>query len=137
MREPHTIGEVMTPAPFTVGAEETLRAARSTLLLERIHHLPVVERGHPVGLLTDRDLHLACYLCNDLVSDVEVTTGDICELDPYIVEPETPLAEVSETLARRGLGAAMVVEDGELVGIFTTHDACCLLAELSRIPLFA
>ena len=55
MREPYTIGEVMTPAPFAVAADAPLRSARKIMLRERIHHLPVVERGYPIGLLTDRD----------------------------------------------------------------------------------
>jgi CBS domain-containing protein len=119
MREPYTIGEAMTPAPFAVGADAPLRSARKIMLRERIHHLPVVHRGYPVGLLTDRDLHLVTYLSNDLVSDESLTAADICVPDPYIVGRDTECR----------LGAAMIIEEGKLVGIFTTHDACRILAE--------
>jgi len=136
MREFHTIGEAMTPAPFAVEADAPLSVARSILLRERIHHLPVVRRGFPVGLVTDRDLHLVSHLSNDLMPDDEFTTGDICLPDPYIVEPEMPLTEVSAVLARERIGAAMIVEDSRLIGIFTTHDACRLLALFSRAPVY-
>ncbi|MHC4960199.1 MAG: CBS domain-containing protein [Planctomycetota bacterium] len=129
MREPYTIGEAMTPAPFAVGADAPLRSARKIMLRERIHHLPVVHRGYPVGLLTDRDLHLVTYLSNDLVSDESLTAADICVPDPYIVGRDTEFSEVTQILARRRLGAAMIIEEGKLVGIFTTHDACRILAE--------
>ena len=69
MSEFCTIGDVMTPAPFAVELDASLHEARSILLRERIHHLPVVDRGFPVGLLTDRDLHLVSYLANDLVPE--------------------------------------------------------------------
>jgi len=137
MREPCTIGEVMTPAPFTIEADAPLRFARSILLRARIHHLPVLERGRPIGLLTDRDLHLVSYLSNDLMSEDSLTAGDICVPDPYVVGPEAPLAEVTGTLARDRLGAAMIVVHGGLAGIFTCHDACRLVAEFHRAPAFA
>ena len=129
----HRMGEVMTPAPFTVEADATVRSARSILLRERIHNLPVVERGRMIGILTDRDLHLVAYLCNDLLTEDDVTAGDICMLDPFVVKPEALVCDVAETMARKRIGAAMVVEDGELVGIFTSHDACRMLAVVEAL----
>jgi len=136
MREIHTIGEVMTEAPFAIAADAPLRTARAILLRERIHHLPVVRQEYPIGILTDRDLHIVSYLDNDLMSDNEFTAGDLCMPDPYIVGPEATLTEVAGLLARLRLGAAMVVEDGRLAGIFTAHDACRLVSELYRAPPF-
>jgi len=126
-----TVGDVMTDAPLFIEEQAPLLAARTLLLRERIHHLPVVRRHRrPVGLLTDRDLHLVTYLASDLVSDDEITAGDICVPDPYVVGVSTPLAEVLDIMAHRHLGAAMVVDNDELVGIFTSHDACRLLARM-------
>jgi len=136
MREFQTIGEVMTPAPFFVDVNAPLCVARSILLRERINHLPVVERGYPVGMVTDRDLHLVSHLSNDLMPDDEMTVGDICAPDPYVMGPDTLLMEVAGVLARDRLGAAMVTEDGKLIGIFTTHDACRLLAVARRDPAY-
>jgi len=136
MRESYTIGDVMTPAPFAVELDATLHQARSILLRERIHHLPVVDRGFPIGLLTDRDLHLVSYLANDLMPEEEFMAGDICLPDPYIVGADTPMATVAAVLARDRIGAAMITKNNKLFGIFTTHDACRLLAVQRREPTF-
>ena len=132
MRDSYTIGDVMTPAPFAVEVDASLNEARSILLRERIHHLPVVDRGLPVGLVTDRDLHLVSYLANDLVPEEEFMAGDICLPDPYIVGADTPVVTVAAVLARDRIGAAMITKKNKLIGIFTTHDACRLLAIMRR-----
>ncbi|MHC4953202.1 MAG: CBS domain-containing protein [Planctomycetota bacterium] len=136
MREFQTIGEVMTPSPFSVDADAPLCVARGILLRERINHLPVLEEGFPIGMVTDRDLHLVSHLSNGLIADDELTTGDVCVPDPYIVGPDTLLTEVTGILARDRLGAAMITENGKLTGIFTTHDACRLLATFRRTPVY-
>lgn len=37
--------------------------------------------------------------------------------------PETTVAEAAKLMAKRNVGAVMVVEDGRLIGIFTERDA--------------
>lgn len=132
MSEPRTIGEVMTAAPFTIDADAPLRLARKVLLREKIHNLPVVRRGRPIGVLTDRDMHLVAYLANDLMSDDDYTAGDLCVPNAYVVGPRASLDEVARNLAERRCGAVLIVEQGKLAGIFTTHDACRLLARPKR-----
>ena len=49
--------------------------------------------------------------------------------DPYEVTPEAPLAEVVATLLERRIGSAIVIDEGRVVGVFTTVDALRALAE--------
>jgi len=128
------IGAVMTPAPCTVPDDAPLDQARRILYRERIHHLPVTADGRLVGILTDRDLNLVAYLANDLLPESEILAGDACVRDPFTVPPGEPLVDVLEAMARRRIGSALVVERGRLVGIFTSHDACALLARRLRNP---
>jgi acetoin utilization protein AcuB len=48
----------------------------------------------------------------------------------YAVAPETLLAEVVATMSEKKYGSAVVMQNGKVVGIFTTVDACRALAEL-------
>ena len=41
---------------------------------------------------------------------------------PAFVGPDTPLAEALETMARKRIGAVLVVDQGKLVGIFAERD---------------
>ena len=50
--------------------------------------------------------------------------------DPYIVSPEAELDEVVSTMAAKKYGSAVVSDNGKVVGIFTTVDACSAFAEL-------
>ena len=49
------------------------------------------------------------------------TVGDVMS-DPLRVEPEDTLGEVAERMRERGLGSALVVEYGRLIGILTSRD---------------
>lgn len=48
----------------------------------------------------------------------------------YAVDPNTSLDVVAEALAEHKYGSAVVLQNGKVVGIFTTNDACRALAEL-------
>ena len=51
-----TVSELMTKRVRTLGVDAKLSEARRALSEERIHHLPVVEGGKLVGVLSSRDL---------------------------------------------------------------------------------
>jgi acetoin utilization protein AcuB len=97
-----------------------------------IRHLPVLENGKVIGMLSDRDVKLASGIADD-VDDLLVI--DVCHQHPYIVAPETPLSQVASTMADKHYGSAMVVSNGKLVGIFTATDACRVLADTLKHKL--
>ena len=58
--------EYMTRGPLTVGPEDLLGEASAQMSARRIRHLPVVEEGRVVGLLSARDVLRIQELSNDL-----------------------------------------------------------------------
>jgi CBS domain-containing protein len=50
-----TLAEVMTPSPKTVGPEKSFGYAMMVMHENGFRHLPVVENGKPVGLLSARN----------------------------------------------------------------------------------
>ncbi len=48
----------MTTTPLSIGADQTLARAHEVMSAAKIRHLPVLDGGKLVGMLTDRDLHL-------------------------------------------------------------------------------
>jgi acetoin utilization protein AcuB len=126
-----TVGRFMTPDPHTIGPDETLAAAHRVMRKLRVRHLPVVDRGKLVGLVSQRDPYLLETLAQadpNNISIVEAMTPE-----PYCVGPDTPVAEVARTLVARRHGSAVVVEDGRVIGIFTTSDALrALIAVLDQ-----
>jgi CBS domain-containing protein len=63
---PRTVGEVMTPYPETVTPRDTLAFTLGKMAGGNYRHVPVVENGVPVGLVSIRDVlkHIV-QLCRD------------------------------------------------------------------------
>ena len=53
------VKERMSPRFITIRPHASLAEARALLDQHRIRHLPVVEEGNPVGIITDRDIRSA------------------------------------------------------------------------------
>ena len=48
--------DVMTPSPLTIGADDSILAAAALMGERSIRHLPVVEGGNLVGIVSIRDV---------------------------------------------------------------------------------
>lgn len=123
-----TIESFMTPQPMTIGLEQSLDTAASKMRELKVRHLPVLHGGRIVGIVTERDVALIETLPD--VDPAKVRVEEAMTADPYLVEPQTALADVARTMAEHKYGAAVVAQGGKVVGVFTTVDACRALATL-------
>jgi acetoin utilization protein AcuB len=123
----------MTTSPHSIGKEQTLERAHEMMRTHRIRHLPVLDGGKLVGMVSERDLHLVETLRD--VDPSQVTVEDAMSTHVYSVQPDTTLDVVAEAMAEHKYGSAVVLDNGKVVGIFTTNDACRALAELLRSRL--
>jgi acetoin utilization protein AcuB len=122
-----TIAEVMTPAPHTIGRDQRLARAHDVMREYDLRHLPVLEGGKLVGVLSQRDLYFVEAIAGtdrEMDSVAEAMQGEL-----YVVAPGDLVADVAGTMAQHKYGCAVVVDRGHLVGIFTTTDALALLAK--------
>ena len=123
--------KVMTPFPYAIEIEDPVAKAEEMMSSHRIRHLPVMDQGVPQGVISHRDLLRTL----DLVSDDDDTTlrvADVPREAAYVVDLSAPLDRVLREMAKQRLGAALVVKDGRLAGIFTLTDACSCFAESLR-----
>ena len=51
-----TVGEVMTKELITVGVDKRLREVYHVFVINHIRHLPVVEKGYLVGIISLKDI---------------------------------------------------------------------------------
>ena len=138
MTAPLTVGDVMTRGPWVVDDDAPLRQARHLMVDREIHHLPVVQRGRLVGVLSDRDLKRALDPDLGLPPEDELFVRDVCVFDAYTVPPEEPLERVLREMAARHIGSVLVTDGAGLVGILTASDACRLFADFlgaARTPM--
>mgnify|MGYP001825440702 FL=1 len=110
------INSVMTPFPYSVEADARLAEAARMMARHKIRHLPVIDDGQLIGVVSQRRLEAG-------ESDEGTSVRDVMFAEPYIVEIGEPLEKVLAQLADRHLECALVVKDDRLAGIFTMIDA--------------
>ena len=123
---------VMTPFPWWVEIDDPLLTAREMMRQHKVRHLPVKEGGKLVSVVTDRDLKFALDPELGLPPRESLRVRDVCVFTTYIVDIETRLEVVLDTMAERRIGSALVTKEDKLVGIVTSPDICRALATLIR-----
>ena len=125
MRPNDQVYRWMTPCPQTIDRDATIADARACMRRLHVRHLPVVDAGELVGIVSERDLSFA-----ERFADArQAAVGDVMTKDPYVTVPYTPLADVAHTMASQRYGATVVIDRGSVVGVFTATDALRALAE--------
>lgn len=113
--------DVMTSKLQLVNCRATLVAAAGRMRDEKIGVLPVVDRGHLVGMLTDRDLAVRA-MAEGL--DPKLTLVEAV-MTPKVVScsEEEPASELPHLMKRHGVHRLVVINDkGKPVGIVSVDD---------------
>jgi CBS domain-containing protein/Flp pilus assembly pilin Flp len=95
-----TAGDLMTPDPYTISAEDDLRTAITVMLSHTISALPVVQADKVIGILTITDLIVMLQCTLQLLDKLhaEVCNGTL--LDPELfAAKEAPAKSLREELA--------------------------------------
>ncbi len=117
------INRIMTTNPVAVRAEDSVTTAKNLLQSHGIHHLPVVEDGILVGILSSSDF-LKLYVLRDREKALAaIKVSQIMEAEPVTLDVFADLVDVAAKLSEGGFHALPVVEaDNALVGIVTSSD---------------
>lgn len=127
------VGEVMTHPVVTLRRDHSINLARGVMEMERIRHLPVVDGGRLVGLVSHRDIVQAQATLlagprGDDVGALATPVETIMQAAPRTVSPQTPVVEAARMLVDAHIGCLPVVDEtGRLVGIVTATDFLELL----------
>ena len=132
VRQYPAIREHMTPSPVTIARSRSLAAAQQVMRAHQVRHLPVLDGGRIVGVVSERDILLVESLPG--VTPAEVRVEEAMVQDVYAVPPDAPIGEVIETMIERKLGSAIVSEGERVIGVFTTIDALRALHQLLERP---
>ena len=112
--------DVVTLSPQTTAAE-ALALCRE----KSIRHLPVMEEGRLVGIVSDRDLRSATPALGD-TARVEalqkIRVWGVMVRDVLTAHPEDPIEQAANTMREKKVGCLPVLEASELVGILTSSD---------------
>lgn len=130
---PWTVERAMTSAPVTIGPDTTIADARAVMSRYDIRHLPVVEGGRPITMVSDRDLRVAEAVFREGSHTPALHSVRLLGTEQVRrVAHDAALDKVLDEMFRDRLEAVLVLKDERLVGILAASDACRLLAEQIR-----
>ena len=122
----------MTPSPCKIARNQPLSIAQRLMRGKGIRHLPVLDGDQVVGILSERDILLVESFPG--VNPTDLRVEEAMAPGPYQVTPDASLAEVVATLLERRIGSAIIVDNDQVIGVFTTVDALRALADLLAKP---
>jgi len=131
--------EMMTPNPVTVTPDISVAEAWDLMRERSIRHVPVLERGTLVGMLSDRDLaHFdmarltAPESAEQLRRALSTPVGRVMSTDIVGVTPDAEVGEIVDLLVENRIGAVPVVrpDTQELIGIVSYIDVLEVVRDL-------
>jgi acetoin utilization protein AcuB len=133
------VEQIMSPDPFAVEVSDSVGKVMNELAEADVRHLPVVEDGELVGIVSDRDLR--AFVPTAMVElehphEVRERLGqpisNVMSSNVVSVNPETDVSEVVDVMLEQKIGAVPVVEadSAKLIGIVSYTDILRAAREL-------
>ncbi len=121
--------DVMSTNVVNIASKTPIADARRIMEAHRIRHLPVVDKGKLVGLITRDSLDKAgpsqlttfsIHEISYLLSTIKV--ADVMKKDLVVLPPTATVEEAVALARRRKVDSILVVEKDRLLGIATSND---------------
>jgi acetoin utilization protein AcuB len=126
------VRDSMTRDIVTLGPEASAAEAWALCRDRNIRHVPVVQEGRLVGLVSDRDLRDVRGGSENRESHTPrwVRLGDMMTRRVVTIHPLDTIEHAAREIYDRKIGCLPVVADDELVGIITSSDMMRTLIQL-------
>ena len=130
------VRDLMSSGVRTVGRNDELTLADDVMTTERLRHLPVLEDGRLVGILTQRDLfHAALSTAMGFGQKAQkeflgaVPVKEVMTDDVVTIGPDDDVRQAARVMVERKIGCLPVVENDELLGLLSESDVLRAVAE--------
>ena len=123
------VEDIMTRNPHTLEVNDVLDLADDLMSMARIRHIPILERGKLIGIVSQRDLFFSALVQTlglrqreqkDLMKTIrarEVMTRPV-----ITISPGASVREAARLMAENKIGCLPVVKDKQFIGIVTETD---------------
>ena len=115
------VRDVMTTPVIAIEPTERLLDAFNILRRHQVKHLPVIEHGHLIGVLSDRDLLGHATRENNTYVFPRQTVESAMTAPVVTCHPDDPVEKAISLLLEKDISCLPVLEDGEIVGIVTSR----------------
>ena len=123
------VRDIMITNVVTIPSSTSITDTKRIMEAHHVRRLPVVDKGKLVGIVTDRRLEsvspskatsLTVWELSYLLD--KTTVKEIMERDVVTISPDMTVEESVALAQAHKVGAAVVVDDGRVVGIVTSND---------------
>ncbi len=129
MKKKEPVRNIMTKNVHYVKIGDGLKRALNLVRKHHVRHLPVVENGHIVGIISSTDLNRLTFSnlfdyqdeADDAILEM-LTIQHVMSGKPRVVEAECSIKDVAQIFASESFHSLPVIHDDKLVGIVTTTD---------------
>ena len=132
----------MTFDPITIPWNASVVEAHQLMLKNEIRRLPVMDEAELVGIVTLGDVRIADPSefggpDMEVISSVysKLSVDRVMSRPVITVDPETPVREVARLMLENKIAGLPVLEDGQLVGIFSESDMFRMVVETAADPM--
>ncbi|MFI6366149.1 CBS domain-containing protein [Nocardia sp. NPDC050630] len=124
-----TAQAIMQPDVASITVRDTMETAAQRMRQLDVGALPICDgEGHPVGIVTDRDIVVKCIAAG--VNPRTTTAGEMAQGDELLtVDADTDIDAALTLMERHQIRRLPVTEAGKLVGIITEADLSRRLPE--------
>ena len=137
------VEELMTSKVFTVTPHDLIDRVFFLIHYEKVRHLPVVEKGKVVGIVSDRDMYKALgpksnskaiegTVHSPELHVVPKKVMNIMRRGVITISPEDHASDAAAIMADHKIGALPVVQDDKLVGILSATDILRVFSKLEH-----
>jgi CBS domain-containing protein len=123
------VREIMATDIEVVDRNDNLLTVEERMATKQLRHLPVLEQGDIVGMVTQRDLFKAAMSSamgyGEKAQQAYLRSVRVKEIMTYpvvTISPDTSIAAAAEMLITKGIGCLPVVDGSRLVGMITKTD---------------
>jgi acetoin utilization protein AcuB len=127
------VKEMMRTPVTVIPVMASIGEADQILLSHGFRHLPVVDQGRLVGILTDRDIRfVTSNLCQKPLGAGDPVSRAMSS-PPLTADPLDPVEDAARIMREHKIGCLPVLDGGELVGILTGMDLLDALMTLTGV----
>lgn len=124
----------MTHRAVTVRPDDNLYHAFAIMRRSNFRHLPVVDKGELVGILSDRDIFRSSAMRSGSLVISQGTVADAMSRGVFTCKATDRIGDVADEMLRRKIDAMPVIDDaGRVTGIITSTDLLHHVRRLSGV----
>ena len=124
-----SVERYMSKDVISIGLKSSIQDAISLMREHSIRHLPVVENGMFVGLVTQSDLR--GVIIPSLYGEIDIK--DVMVADPITVTSNASIEKAATLIYKNKIGALPVIDNRLLVGIITVTDILAAFIEMMGV----